>query len=150
IELYTNSCEDVENGSCSATKIGKLLSKIAGEKLVLKMQKCAIKTEEDTCKFTFASEDKFTVQIGIAKATKTRSDISGDSSLQTKLEDGKYLVAISDGMGSGKEAKKSSSIAIKMLEKMLTSGFDRDNSIHMINSILKANTEEDMYATLDI
>ena len=53
-------------------------------------------------------------------------------------------------MGSGKEAKKSSSIAIKMLEKMLTSGFDRDNSIHMINSILKANTEEDMYATLDI
>lgn len=150
IELYTNSCENVENGSCSATKIGKLLSKIAGEKLVLKMQKCAIKTGEDTCKFTFASEDKFTVQIGIAKATKTRSDISGDSSLQTKLEDGKYLVAISDGMGSGKEAKKSSSIAIKMLEKMLTSGFDRDNSIHMINSILKANTEEDMYATLDI
>ena len=70
--------------------------------------------------------------------------------MQTKLEDGKYLVAISDGMGSGKEAKKSSSIAIKMLEKMLTSGFDRDNSIHIINSILKANTEEDMYATLDI
>lgn len=150
IELYTDTCENVENGVCISNKIAKILGKMTSEKLVVENQTCAIKTGQDTCKFTFVSEDKFKLQIGIAKATKTRSEMSGDSSLQTKLEDGKYLVAISDGMGSGKEAKKSSSIAIKMLEKMLTSGFEKENSIKMINSILKSNTEEDMYATLDI
>ena len=70
--------------------------------------------------------------------------------MQIKLDDGKYLLAISDGMGSGPEAMKSSKIAIKMLERLLSAGFEKDVSIKLINSTLSANTEEDMYATLDI
>ena len=53
-------------------------------------------------------------------------------------------------MGSGPEARKSSKIAIKMLERLLKSGFDKENSIKLINSTVSANTEEDMYATLDV
>ena len=47
---------------------------------------------------------------------------------------GKYLLAISDGMGSGPEARKSSQIAIKMLERLLTSGFNKETSIELINN----------------
>lgn len=50
----------------------------------------------------------------------------------------------------GEEAKKSSSLAIKMLNKLLTSGFDKDVSLKLINSTLLGNTQEDSYATLDI
>ena len=75
----------------------------------------------------------YNLNVGIARAKKYDSPVSGDTSLQTKLNDGKYLLAISDGMGSGPEARKSSKIAIKM-----------------INSTLSANNDEDMYATLDI
>ena len=78
------------------------------------------------------------------------SPVSGDTSIQTKLGDGKYLLALSDGMGSGPEARKSSKIAIKMLERLLTSGFQKDTSIKLINSTLSVNNEQDMYATLDI
>ena len=95
-------------------------------------------------------QDKYNIQIGVAKTTKADSPISGDSNLQTKLEDGKYLLALSDGMGSGPEARKSSKIAIKMLERLLEAGFDKDISIKLINSTLIANLEEDMYATLDV
>ena len=95
-------------------------------------------------------QDKYNIQIGVAKTTKADSLISGDSNLQTKLEDGKYLLALSDGMGSGPEARKSSKIAIKMLERLLEAGFDKDISIKLINSTLIANLEEDMYATLDV
>lgn len=49
----------------------------------------------------------------------------------------------------GPEAKKSSSIAIKMLKRLLSNGFDKDTSIGLINSTLSLNTEDDMYATLD-
>ena len=37
-----------------------------------------------------------------------------------------------------------------MLERLLTAGFEKDVSLQLINSTLSANTEEDMYATLDI
>ena len=90
------------------------------------------------------------MQIGIAKATKDGSPVSGDSSLQVKLKDGKYLLAISDGMGSGPEAMKSSKIAIKMLERLLSAGFNKNVSLKLINSTLAVNAKDDMYATLDM
>ena len=88
--------------------------------------------------------------MGIAKAKKSESIISGDTTLQTRLEDGKYLLAISDGMGSGPEARKSSKIAIKMLERLLQSGFNNDTALKLINTTISANTDDDMYATLDV
>ena len=96
------------------------------------------------------SQDKFGVQIGISKTTKAGSPVSGDTNLETKLEDGKYLLAISDGMGSGPEAMKSSKVAIKTLERLLTAGFDKTVSLKLINSILETTQKDDMYATLDV
>lgn len=53
-------------------------------------------------------------------------------------------------MGSGPDAMKSSKIAIKMLERLLKAGFEKEASLKLINTTLVANTQEDMYATLDI
>lgn len=118
--------------------------------MILQKQECGLRLNTNNCTYTFVSEDKMNIQVGIAKTTKSGSAISGDSSIQTKLGDGKYLLAISDGMGSGKEARKSSNMAIAMLNKLLLSGFDKDTSLRLINSTLSAINEEDMYATLDI
>ena len=49
---------------------------------------------------------RFKLEVGVARATKNKSEISGDSSIQTKLNDGKHMLAISDGMGSRTECKK--------------------------------------------
>ena len=97
----------------------------------------------------YESEDKFKLEIGISRTTKTNSEISGDSSIQTKLKDGKYLLAISDGMGSGQAARNSSKKVINMLENLLTSGFEKDTSIELINTAMTASVEDDMYATID-
>ena len=67
-----------------------------------------------------------------------------------RLDDGKYLVALSDGMGSGQEARKASKTAINMLSRMLGSGFDKDTSLELINSSMYINGKEDSFATLDI
>ena len=72
------------------------------------------------------------LSISTANATKNKSSISGDSFVNTKLHDGKYMMAISDGMGSGPRAKKSSSTVIKMLKRLLTTGFDKDVSIGLL------------------
>ena len=150
INLYTNVCNSVDGTSCNIKQIAKVLQKVLKEKMVLQKQKCGLRANDDTCMFKLVSEDNFTMQVGIAKSKKADSIISGDTTTQTKLEDGKYLLAISDGMGSGPEARKSSKIAIKMLERLLTSGFNKDTALKLINTTISANTEDDMYATLDV
>lgn len=150
VNLYTNVCKTVDGKQCFAKKIALTLEKVLKSKMILQKQNCGIREESDTCVFRFTSEDKYSIQVGVARAKKYESIISGDSTIQTRLEDGKYLLAISDGMGSGPEARKSSKIAIKMLERLLKSGFNKDTALKLINSIIENNTEEDMYATLDV
>lgn len=151
VTAYQKNCETIDGEQCPYKTIGQVISRVLKENLNLVEQSCGLRKEEDICKFTYMSKDKYNLQIGIAKSTKEGSPISGDTSIQTRLEDGKYLIALSDGMGSGPEARKSSKIAIKMLERLLTSGFKKDTSIKLINSTLASSMkEEDMYATLDI
>lgn len=123
--------------------IEKILTEVLKEKIVLN-QEASIGT-----RLNFLSDDKFVMAIGNSETTKTNSRISGDSFLSIKLKDGKYLVALSDGMGSGEEARQSSNKALKMLENLLLSGFDKKTSLELINSSL-INQNEEIFATLDI
>jgi stage II sporulation protein E len=144
-------CEENEKRGCTIEIVEKILSKVLGEKIVIQKNNCGQKKETNLCINTYTSQDRYTLQIGIARKTKEGSPVSGDTSTSLKLDDGKYLLAISDGMGTGPKARQSSKIAIKMLERLLSNGFDKDSSIELINSTLSANTgEEDSYATLDI
>ena len=150
VSLYTGICDSMDGKDCGVKKISRILAKVLQEKMIIQKQKCGLRADDDTCMYKFTSEDKFGVQVGIAKSKKADSIISGDTTTQTRLEDGKYLLAISDGMGSGPEARKSSKIAIKMLERLLTSGFNKDTALKLINTTISDNTDEDMYATLDV
>ncbi len=134
----------IEIEQCDNNKIDileNILSKILNDKIIYigKQKK----------QLNFESEDKFKLDIGISRTTKNNSEVSGDTNIQTKLKDGKYLFAISDGMGSGQIARNSSRRVINMLEKLLTSGFEKDTSLELVNTAMTASTDDDMYATLD-
>lgn len=147
INLYKPSCKEEK---CKIEEIEKILSKVLKDNIIIQREVCGRDAEQNLCKQIYMSKDKFSIQVGIAHEKKKNSSVSGDYSNQTRLDDGKYLVALSDGMGSGPEARKSSQIAIKMLTRMLSSGFDRDTSLELINSSMYINSKEDMYATLDV
>lgn len=123
--------------------IEKILTEVLKEKIVFN-QEASVGT-----RLNFLSDDKFVMAIGNSDTTKSNSDVSGDSLLSIRLKDGKYLVALSDGMGSGNDAKQSSNKALKMLENLLLSGFDKKTSLELINSSL-INQNEEIFATLDI
>lgn len=95
-------------------------------------------------------QENFILQKVVLTKTKNKSEISGDNNLEAKLEDGKYMLAISDGMGSGVRANKSSKTVIDMLKRLLTNGFDKETSIGLINSSINLNSNEETYATIDI
>ena len=124
-------------------QIEKILTQVLKETIVLNSEATVGK------KLSFLSDDKYIMALGMAKQTKSKSVASGDSILNIRLKDGKYLVAISDGMGSGKEAQNSSTQALRLLENLLLSGFDKKTSIDLINDAL-VNQNKEIFATLDI
>lgn len=123
-----------------------LANQLGGVSKVISSLAEDIKTEEKEKN----TNQKYKLTIGTSSATKNKSEVSGDSSITTKLHDGKYMMAISDGMGSGQMAKKSSSTVIQMLKRLLTTGFEKDISIGLINSAVNLNSNEETYATIDI
>ena len=148
--VYTNICDNENGQKCPVKQIDKVISKVLDDKFILQDQQCGIRLNKNVCSYTYISDDKYLLQVGVAKAKKDDSIVSGDSISQIKLADGKYLLAISDGMGSGSEASKNSKIAISMLERLLSSGFDKETSINLINAAIMNANKEEMYATLDI
>ena len=149
IKFYLNTCKKESNIECPTKKIEEILYKIFDEEIVLSEEKCGLKLEQNICYQTYISKDKYSMQIGISKTNKDGESVSGDSSIQIKLKDGKYLFALSDGMGSGPEARKSSQIAVKMLGRLLSNGFDKETSIELINNTILSNNKKETYATLD-
>lgn len=150
INAYTPICNDAEGKLCPIKPISRIASKVLGDQLIIQDQKCGIRLNKEMCNYTYISANKYIIQSGIAKAKKDGSIVSGDMISQIRLGDGKYMYAISDGMGSGPDAMKNSKIAISMLERLLGSGFDKDTSIKLINSAILTANKDDNYATLDI
>ncbi len=139
LEVYLNEILETDK----IETIEKIATQVLKEKIVL--------NEEATVgnKLNFISDDKYVMAIGTEETTKSRSELSGDCMLNIRLKDGKYLVAISDGMGTGKEARKSSTQSLRMLENLLLSGFDKNISLDLINTAL-INQNSEVFATLDI
>ena len=148
IDVYLKEDSKISENT-DIEKIKKVLEKVLNEKLMINDSKTKKINKQGKRGFSYLSEDKYLLQIGQATKIKDNSPVSGDSILQIRLNDGKYLIALSDGMGSGPEARKSSQIAIKMLERLLMSGFDKDTSIDLINTTIM-NVNEEIFATLDI
>lgn len=79
-----------------------------------------------------------------------KGKVSGDVYSFMEIEDGKYLLALADGMGSGKEAQQESTATIELLENFMDSGFDNSLAVKMINSILVLKSDIENFSTMDI
>lgn len=91
----------------------------------------------------------YRLEIGSAKTKKKDSNVSGDTMEFTRLKNGHVLLAISDGMGSGEKASRSSKKVLDLLEKYLDAGLDKKIAIELINSYMLLGENKDSYSTLD-
>lgn len=132
----------------TTTNIADVISKGLGNRVVF--QRDRVDEENKEYAQVYSSEDKYVLQVGSSRVTKDGSEISGDCSLQIKLADGKYLLAIADGMGSGTKARESSKITLRLIKQMLSAGFDKEESLEMINSRMNFMLNKDSYSTLDV
>ena len=130
-------------------KIVNLLSNFTGEELYA--QKIGCHSLSGKCRINLRKSQKYKATTQVAKMSKDGNIICGDNYTYMDIGDGKYMVAVSDGMGKGKKAYEESYITIDILEKMMESGIDDNIVINTINNmlLLKSNTEE-MFSTIDL
>ena len=92
---------------------------------------------EDYCTVACMEGARFHTLQGVARIGKGCEKISGDTFLMTELPGGKQGIALSDGMGSGEDAFRESSMVVEMLEELLGAGFP-------------VKTEEVRFCTVDV
>jgi stage II sporulation protein E len=139
---------DILREKSKITNIADIISKAIGNKM--SFQKDYRNTEKSIYTQTYSSEDKYIMQVGTSKISEENSKMSGDCNLQMRINDGKYLLAISDGMGTGKIAREKSKLAIQTLKELLENGFENAQSVSLINSMLNQKNETDTFTSMDI
>ncbi|MEG1416038.1 MAG: stage II sporulation protein E [Clostridium sp.] len=93
-------------------------------------------------------EENYAIKTAVARASA--DEVSGDSYTFGDLDQGRYLVGLSDGMGCGSYASNESKTTIALLEKFMEAGFDRTAAIKAINSVLILGDAEERFATIDM
>ncbi|MCX7749362.1 MAG: SpoIIE family protein phosphatase, partial [Clostridia bacterium] len=92
----------------------------------------------------------YRVTTGIARLSKYDGMVSGDNYTFMSTGDGKYILALSDGMGSGQKAATQSRATISLLEQFMESGFDKDIAVKLINSIFVLKSSDETFSTIDL
>ena len=88
------------------------------------------------------------ISYATASAPKEHGEISGDSSVFFETSD-TFFALISDGMGSGEIAKKTSSFVTEFLSRVLTPYSSDTTVMSALNHIIRHRTEE-CSATVDL
>lgn len=142
--LKTKACGGV--GMCEKT-IAKIISKECGRR----MARCSdICTGKSCCTLRYEQARNFSVYTGIAAIPKEGNRISGDAHSFEGLQDGRYMLLICDGMGSGEEAAKESYAAVTLMEDFYRAGFDDKTIFQTINKLLLLSSSEEMFSTMDL
>ncbi|MGI5840580.1 MAG: stage II sporulation protein E [bacterium] len=126
------------------------LANLLGQSLTVQKINCNRNVWQAGCRFRICTEQVFRVAIGVSRAGKDGSGVSGDSYSIRRFRDGKLVLMLSDGMGTGDRAAMESNATIALLEGLLSAGFDRDLAVRTVNSILVLRSPEEIFATVDM
>lgn len=129
--------------------IAPLLSEIIGENVAVMREEMHSRGEGYST-VVFGSAKEYEVETGVAGAAKGGDLFSGDSFSTVELGNGKYAVALSDGMGNGERARAESQTALSILQQLLQSGMDEKLAVKSLNSVLMLRSSDEMYATVDM
>ena len=134
-------------GKFDKAKLEKVVSKVVGVKMCV--DKVLDGGEAGTQEVVLKTRANFDVVFGCAAQTKTGKVLSGDTHSLIKIDDGKYMVALCDGMGSGEEAHKVSDLTITLIENFYKAGFENEIILNSVNKLLSLN-ESESFSALDV
>ena len=92
---------------------------------------------------------RYDVVFGVSSVPKDGNEVSGDTHTVTSTDNGKRIVALCDGMGSGAAAEKMSATSIGLVESFYRAGFDTDVILSCVNRLL-TSADNEVFCAVDI
>ena len=127
--------------------LSMIVSRALGQPVMLDK---AENTEEGQWKVVhFVPRPVFDVYFGFACEKKYESDVSGDTHSFLRISGDKFLLALCDGMGSGRNAEQSSARAVSLVENFYKAGFDNETVLRSVNRLL-ATADDESFTAVDI
>ncbi|MDE5721622.1 MAG: SpoIIE family protein phosphatase [Clostridia bacterium] len=142
-ELYISSDDGeviaVTSAKSNVKAMAEVISEITKRKYLLKDK---LSYDGDKCSFIFGAPPRLDAAFGVAYAIKSGEKVSGDTHSVIKINEHSFLMALSDGMGSGEYAKKVSATAISLIEAFYRAEMPEGTVLNTINKLLSFNRDE--------
>ncbi len=99
--------------------------------------------------FIFKRKPRFDAAFGIASRKKEGETTSGDTHSILKIDERRFIVALSDGMGSGEAAHDVSDSTLSLLESFYKAKMPSETVLSTVNSLIAFSSEE-TFSCLDL
>lgn len=100
--------------------------------------------------FRIKEKEKFSISVSVGIREKKGEAVCGDNNMYFTTDDGRGILMISDGMGSGEEAEKVSKNALSLISRFVMAGCSIEESVMAVLPVLSMNVEKTGFATLDL
>lgn len=133
-------------GKADVKKIAAVCSEVLKTPMIIS-ERISLSDDKFCC--ILRKKPLFDAAFGVASAKKYGESASGDTHSVVRIDERKFLVALSDGMGSGEYAKKVSETAISLIESFYRAKIPSELVLSTVNKLLSFSKEE-TFACVDI
>lgn len=106
-------------------------------------------SDEMGSRFLLKEKEPLKAEFVQLEKSKDEVSVNGDCCTSFISDDGKAYLLLADGMGTGKEAQRDSSVAIRMLERFLKTGICLADALKTISPAIRIRNEEEGFLALD-
>ena len=133
-------------GRADVKKIAVITSQTLHENMMI-AERIALSHDKYCC--ILRKKPIFDAAFGVASTKKTGESVCGDTHSVIKIDERRFMVALSDGMGSGEYASRISESTVSLLESFYKAKIPSDTVLSTVNKLLTFNREE-AFACVDI
>lgn len=139
------ACEDPDGSKITASALKRNIE----EGLGVRLSNAEYFRKDKMALMECTAKRRLSVRVGLAQAAGHTSEPSGDSVAYFETKGDLHYTLISDGMGSGEVAKRTSLFVCDFLKSALEIGAAKETLIHLLNRALRSRVEE-CSATVDL
>lgn len=136
--------------SCQMTGGCKEIASRLSQLLECPMEKTEGDCKLGECTLGFSEAVPYHLMHAVSSSPRKGQNKSGDTVAVLTLPDGNLLLILSDGKGSGENARLQSSETVRLLCRLMYAGFSPASSVRLANSVLGQQPDDEGFATIDL
>lgn len=135
-----------EKSDCDAEDICEEISKTANVKMIITQKQMT----GDNILLNLKQASQYKIKTGVAQHSFKDGKLCGDSFKTFYNKEGKFVSVISDGMGTGSSAALDGELVSGIISRLISSGFDYDSALKMVNCAMMVKSNDESLSTVDI